>query len=106
MAKKRAPPRSVRLGRPPDASGVGVVCLTSRKKEAFYAFNEIPCAIGGRGFAMHRLGLGEMYYVRVGKPEDCSCECLGFLAHGNCKHIQGIITLLEQGVIASHQPDA
>lgn len=99
MAKKRSAGRSIRLVHPPDATGVGVFSLTSRSEEAFYAFKEIPCAIGGRGFAVHRLGLAELYHVRVGKPEDVSCECLGFLAHGNCKHIRGISALLEHGAI-------
>ena len=99
MGKKTAPKRTIRLIRPPDAAGVGVVCLTHRAKQAFYAFQEIPCAIGGRGFAIHRLGLSELYHVRVGAPADCSCECLGFLAHGNCKHIQGLKILVEHGAI-------
>ena len=99
MAKKLGAERSIRLVCPPDASGVGVLCFSSRSGQVFYAFKEIPCAIGGRGFAVHRLGLGELYHLRVGKPVECSCECLGFLAHGHCKHIQGIMALLEHGEI-------
>ena len=79
--------------------GAGVLCVSSRSQQMFYTFKEIPCAIGGRGFAVHRLGLGELYHVRVGSPHECSCECLGFLAHGNCKHIQAIRTLIEQEAI-------
>jgi hypothetical protein len=99
MGKKRASERLIRLVRAPDAAGAGVFCVSSRSGQAFYAFQEIPCAIGGRGFAVHRLGLGDLYHVRVGKVADCSCECLGFLAHGNCKHIQGIKVLIEAGAI-------
>jgi hypothetical protein len=61
--------------------------------------HEIPCEIGGRGFEVHRLGLGELYHVRVGAPQDCSCECLGFLRHGHCKHILGLLTLLQNGLL-------
>ena len=99
MAKRRARERSIRLVRPPDETGVGILCLSSRAKQTFYAFQEIPCAIGGRGFAMHRLGLGDLYHVRVGKPHDCSCECLGFLAHAHCKHIRGLLALVEHRAI-------
>jgi hypothetical protein len=99
MPTKRSHERSVRLVHPPDATRVGVLCLLSRGTEAFYAFKEIPCAIGGRGFVVHRLGLGELYHVRVGAPVECSCECLGFLAHDNCKHIRGLIALIEHGAI-------
>jgi hypothetical protein len=99
MAKKRSAERSVRLVRPPDESGVGVFCLTRGSKQTSYAFKEVPCAIGGRGFALHRLGLGSLYFVRVGNPEDRSCECLGFLAHNHCKHIQALTALVEHQAI-------
>jgi hypothetical protein len=99
MAKKRASPRSVRLVCPPDSSGVGIFCVAARSKLTFYAFKEIPCDIGGRGFVVHRLGLGQVYHVRIGGPAECSCECLGFLAHGMCKHIQGLKALLDNQVI-------
>jgi SWIM zinc finger len=99
MAKKRPLARSIRLIRPPDETGVGILCIATRAREASYAFKEIPCSIGGRGFVLHRLEPGEIYHVRVGKPEEISCECLGFLRHGNCKHIQGILTLLKQEAI-------
>ena len=93
MAKKRVLKQFIRLVRPPDATGVGVLCLSNRTLQAFYAFKEIPCAIGGRGFAVHRLGLSELYHLRVGKPEECSCECLGFLQHRKCKHVLGLLAL-------------
>jgi hypothetical protein len=99
MGKKSAPKRTNRLVSPPDAAGVGVLCLPSRSKEIFYAFKEIPCAIGGRGFAVHRLDVNELYHVRIGKAEECSCECLGFLAHSNCKHIRGLKSLVDVGAI-------
>ena len=99
MAKKRSPARSIRLIRPPDRTGVGVICIVNRAREMLYAFKEIPCNIGGRGFVLHRLEPHEVYHVRVGKPEDISCECLGFLRHGNCKHIRGILALMEQSAI-------
>jgi hypothetical protein len=87
-------PRVIRLIRPPGALGVGVFAIIERKRTQFYAFREIPCDIGGRGFAVHRLGLGELYHVRVGAPDDCSCECLGYLRHGHCKHLQGLLALI------------
>ncbi len=97
MSSKRRRQRLIRLWRPPAADGVGVFSINDGKEEDFYAFGEIPCAIGGRGFAVHRLGLGDLYHVRIGTPADCSCECLGFLRHGHCRHVQGLLALLEQG---------
>ncbi|CAN5522889.1 hypothetical protein BH11PLA2_BH11PLA2_21880 [soil metagenome] len=78
----------------PDDRGVGVFCITQGSVTHWYAFKEIPCEIGGRGFTIHKLGLGEVYHVRVGDPGDCSCECLGFLRHDHCKHVAGLRALL------------
>src|SRR5437588_10802915 len=89
--------RSIRLVRPPDGLGVGVFSVTVGAEVTFYTMREIPCAIGGRGFALHRTGLGALYHVRVGTPEECSCECLGFLAHGHCRHVLGLLALMREG---------
>jgi hypothetical protein len=97
MAAAKKPARSIRLVRPPDQFGVGMFSVTAGKEETFYTMREIPCAIGGRGFALHRTGLGTLYHVRVGEPEECSCECLGFLAHGQCRHVLGLLALMREG---------
>ncbi len=99
LAKRKPPPRSIRLVRAPTIDGPGVFEITSGRKSALYVFREIPCAIGGRGFAVHRLGLGNLYHVRVGDPAVCSCECMGFLRHGHCKHVAGLLALIWQGLI-------
>ena len=91
------PTRSIRLVRPTTIDGVGVFSVTVRDRSSFYTLHEIPCAIGGRGFAVHRLGLGTLYHVRVGRREDCSCECLGFLYRGRCRHILGLLALVRHG---------
>ncbi len=93
MAESSTDERSIRLIRSPNQDGVGVFSVTARKKTTFYTFCEIPCAIGGRGFAVHRLGLGQLYHVRIGTRAECSCECLGFLAHGRCRHVLGLLAL-------------
>ncbi len=97
-AKK--PKRTIELVRTPDANGIGVLAVTQRRKTKFYAFWEIPCAIGGRGFVVHQIDQGPVYHVRIGSTEDCSCECLGFLRHSRCKHIEGLLELNEAGVLA------
>jgi hypothetical protein len=89
--------RTIRLIRSSSLDGVGVFCVKDGEAAVNYAFREIPCDIGGRGFAVHRLGLGHLYHVRIGSREDCSCECLGFLAHGRCKHIQALLSLMRRG---------
>jgi hypothetical protein len=91
------PKRSIRLVQCPDQDGVAVFSVRAGKHTTFYTLREIPCEIGGRGFAVHRLGLGTLYHVRIGTPEECSCECLGFLAHGHCRHILGLLALVREG---------
>lgn len=91
--------RVIRLLRSPSPDSAGAICLRTRGQTAYYALQEIPCEIGGRGFAVHRLGLGELYHVRVGGPLDCSCECLGFLRHGYCKHVLGLQALIRHGLL-------
>src|SRR5436190_20128521 len=90
------PDRSIRLVRPPGGDGVGVFQISAGKTTAIYTLHEIPCQIGGRGFAVHRLGLGNLYHVRVGEPPECSCECKGFLYWGSCRHILGLLALIRE----------
>ena len=48
---KTAPTRAIALVRRPDGRGVGSFYIASGGKFQFYTFREIPCEIGGRGFA-------------------------------------------------------
>jgi hypothetical protein len=91
--------RSIRLMRSPGRDGVGVFRITAGGASAFYTFHEIRCEIGGRGFAVHRLGMGALYHVRIGRRSECSCECRGFLAWGHCRHILGLLALARHQLI-------
>lgn len=93
------PTRTIRLACKPDARGVGVFVITAGRRTQAYTFREVPCEIGGRGFAVHRTGLGMLYHVRVGKPADCSCECLGFLSRSSCRHVLGLRALIREGLV-------
>lgn len=89
-------PRTIRLVRSPAADGVGVFRVTTGGRDQFYTLREIPCEIGGRGFVVHRLGMGNVYHVRTGPPDDSTCECLGFLRWGRCKHLAGLQALIRE----------
>ena len=93
------PPRVIRLVRPPDEAVVGIFAIATKKQTQFYVFKEIPCDIGGRAFEVHRLGLADLYYVRIGAPAETSCECMGFLRHGHCKHVQGLAALIGHHIV-------
>lgn len=88
--------RTIRLIRPADRDGLAVFCITLGSHATYYVAREISCEIGGRGFAVHRLGLGALYHVRVGEAQDCSCECKGFLRWGYCRHILGLLALIRE----------
>jgi len=91
--------RTIRLVRPPGKDGVGVFSIRDARRTTYYTFREIPCAIGGRGFALHKLGLGTLYHARIGKRAECSCECPGFLARGVCRHVLGLLALGRHGLL-------
>jgi hypothetical protein len=99
MGDTPKPERTIRLVRPPTIDGVGVFCVVTPQQSAYYTVREIPCDIGGRGFAVHRLGLGNLYHVRVGAREECSCECPGFVYHGYCRHVLGLLALVKRGLL-------
>ncbi len=91
--------RSIAVVRPVGPDGLAVVRITVGKKTAFYVVKELLSEIGGRGFAMHKLGIAPFYHVRIGKPEDISCECMGYLAHGMCRHVLGLQALAGAGLL-------
>ncbi len=103
MARNVSLVRSVQLVRDPAVNGVGIMCLTDRKGESFYAFHEIPCEIGGRGFCVHRIGMEQLYHVRIHGAVESTCECMGYLSHGRCRHIFALQALLQEGrLVVSH----
>ena len=91
--------RTITLLTAPSAAtrGVGVFRITVGRQSWFYTFCELRCDIGGRGFALHKTGLGTLYHVRVGAPPNNSCECMGFLARDTCRHVLGLRALIRQG---------
>jgi hypothetical protein len=95
---KAAKTRTIRLIRPM-IDGVGVFCVNVGESTTLYVLREIPCQIGGRGFAVARLGLGTQYHVRIDTLEESTCECMGFLRHGYCKHVLGLYALVQAGKV-------
>ncbi len=96
-SEPNAPSRTISLVRPLDQRGVGVFRVTVRERSCYYILHEIRCEIGGRGFEVHRLGIGLLYHVRVGRRENCTCECKGYLYRNVCRHVLGLLALMRQG---------
>jgi hypothetical protein len=98
------PQRSLRLGAP--VNGVRALLLVVRGKRCGYYVSELPCGIGGRAFRLEPFA-SEMvegsdrpcsYDVRVA-GRDSSCECMGWLRWGHCKHVDSLATLAEGGAL-------
>jgi SWIM zinc finger len=90
------PARTIRLTHAPGPDGIGAFSITANGRTCHYTFREMRCDIGGRGFAIHRLGLGTLYHTRAGRPSDWSCECKGFLFRGYCRHVLGLAALIRE----------
>ena len=65
-----------------------------------YMFKEVGCDIGGRGFEVSR-EKGATYHVHLGNHT--TCECLGYLRHGHCRHINGLREALGQRALRNQQ---
>ncbi len=71
----------------------GVMRITAEGVSTYYRYREIPCEIGGKGFEVWRFAASEPYYVRVGTPRTCFCDCIGFTARTTCRHILALIAI-------------
>jgi hypothetical protein len=78
-------------------------------KEDRYACREFDSPLG-RAFHVEKQGPrggdGHVYDVLIAAdPRECQCDCLGFLQHGHCRHVDGLRALLGPiGAAAASQP--
>src|SRR4051794_22312523 len=101
------PARSIRWLTNPLTAGrpYGAVEIVRGGNVAFYYLHELPAA-DGRGFELEKINLlvpleeRERYHVFLsGNGQGSTCECLGFLHCGRCKHLDGIAALAAKGVL-------
>lgn len=88
-----------------DSPIAGVVTIRCGRTSAAYRIEEFATGWDGRGFYFAKLTAGsdateEGYSVFCGRNEqDRECNCRGFQAHGNCKHVATAISLILNGWI-------
>lgn len=62
-----------------------------------YLVRQVPSAIGGTGFEVQKLNIAldelECYHVLLA-GRNSTCECMGFLRHRHCRHIECLLELL------------
>ena len=93
----------------PTGHGKGRLTISQgRRTHTEYSVSEIAGAEAGRAFHFEKESNGtdreaEGYDVFCADPKDGvrgsyhSCECKGFLRHGNCKHVEAARAILENG---------
>ena len=85
-------------------TGNALVRITENGKATLYSVSRIASDFGD-GYAMSKIvdgRLTEPYHVNLA-DQGHACDCKGALAHGHktlCKHVAGIIALLNRGLIA------
>src|SRR5262245_13545560 len=91
--------RSVRVELPADADGDPcVISITVGKLTVEYFVYPIA-SDWGRAFRLDKLANpDEQYHVNL-DGEQSSCECLGWLRHGHCKHRDGLQVLVDKGLL-------
>jgi hypothetical protein len=75
----------------------GTLTISGKRSHCSYRVEEFPCD-HGRGFMLFKLLPGsdkteEQYAVFCGNGQG-QCECKGFAAVGNCKHVASICELV------------
>src|SRR5262245_17724673 len=89
--------RSVRLMQ---VGGAQVLAITKGKDVTFYGLVELDHGFGQAAFRLSKAnrgnGPGEEYDVLIDGARS-SCECLGFLSHRHCKHLESIDALVKAG---------
>ena len=66
---------------------------------AFYVFKEIPRRSAAAASRCTVWAWARCITSASALPNECTCECLGFYRHGNCKHVQGLLALVGHGLI-------
>jgi hypothetical protein len=79
-----------------NADGSGIITLTIGKLTNDYYLTPIATDYGA-GFLLEKFTSqgGQTYHVNLDHERNRhSCECKGFLHHGHCKHVEGLLALI------------
>lgn len=104
------PARSIRLLETPapEHDGWGAVEITVGRQTDTYLVRPVPADFeNATGYEVEkldsRLATVESYHVLV-NGSTSSCECMGFLRWGHCKHLDGLRALQHAGLLPHDAP--
>jgi hypothetical protein len=94
------PPLTARLNLPPSPAGPGLLALAHGKAEANHYYLWPLSSDYGTAWRVEKYATegDEVYDVSL-TPDGDTCECLGFLRWGHCKHTAGLRALTEAGLL-------
>jgi hypothetical protein len=98
----RPPERTIRLIHPIEGTMPGHVVITVDKVSKDYTLERFESPLGD-AFRLTKCspvedGEESVYHILLSR-EGHSCECLGFLHHDHCRHIAGLIALVNAGYV-------
>jgi len=98
-------PRTVRLVHPIEGDLPGQIEIRCGTRTCHYQLDPVPTPdeFRGQGYKLTSCHLDPSeepreYHVLLSE-QGCSCECLGYLRHDRCKHIEALLTLVREGQI-------
>jgi hypothetical protein len=80
----------------------GRVRIVNGRIDTLYVVVEIRCDIGGRGFEVSNTFNMEVYHTHL-NGRDRSCDCIGHLRHGHCKHADALAALIAAGKLPAEK---
>lgn len=80
----------------------GIFRVKDKRSSAHYLYSPIQSDLGDRwAFVVWKAGAASAYNVRFDRVGWAQCECMGYLAHSHCRHIDAIREILAlQGDLA------
>jgi hypothetical protein len=105
MPSSSEPRQRVKPARHISVQPDGKIRIVCGKVDTEYTVIELPCDIGGRGFEVSNLSNLEIYHVNL-NGRDRSCDCIGHLRHGHCKHADGLAALIAAGKLPQQSKEA
>jgi hypothetical protein len=108
--ERKKPTRTIRLLSFLPESRSGLFRVTEGKDVALYHFAEAPADFG-RAFLVEKATPGgtailERYHVNVGgEGEPPTCPCKGHSRFGYCRHVSGLLKLIEEGKLPGKGED-